>query len=40
MKKILFISNSYGVDATRYLYGVAVTAGERVLAERCARGCA
>lgn len=30
MKKILSISNSFGVDATRYLYGVARSEGEKV----------
>ena len=30
MKKILLISNSFGVDATRYLYGIARKAGEAV----------
>ena len=30
MKKVLFISNSYGEDATRYLYGVARAAGEKL----------
>jgi len=30
MKKILLISNSFGVDATRYLYGIARKAGEEV----------
>ena len=30
MKKILLISNSFGVDATRYLYGIARSAGEEV----------
>lgn len=30
MKKILSISNSFGVDATRYLYGVCRAAGEPV----------
>ena len=28
MKRILLISNSFGVDATRYLYGIARAAGE------------
>ena len=30
MKKILSISNSFGVDATRYLYGVARAAKEDI----------
>lgn len=30
MKKILLISNSFGEDATRYLYGIARAAGENV----------
>ena len=30
MKKILFISNSFGEDATRYLYGIARAAKENV----------
>lgn len=30
MRKILLISNSYGVDATRYLYGIARAAGEPI----------
>ena len=30
MKKILLISNSFGVDATRYLYGIARKAGDGV----------
>ena len=30
MKKILLISNSFGEDATRYLYGIARAAGEDV----------
>lgn len=30
MKKILFIGNSFAVDATRYLYGIARAAGETV----------
>ena len=30
MKKILAISNSFGVDATRYFYGVARSGGESV----------
>ncbi|MBE6580510.1 MAG: DUF4886 domain-containing protein [Ruminococcaceae bacterium] len=30
MKKILFISNSYGEDATRYLYGVARAKREKI----------
>ena len=30
MKKILAISNSYGVDATRYLYGIARAANEEI----------
>ena len=30
MKKILAISNSFGVDATRYLYGIARAAKEQV----------
>lgn len=30
MKKILAISNSYGVDATRYLYDICRKAGEKV----------
>ncbi len=30
MKKILLISNSFGVDATRYLHGIARAAGEEV----------
>lgn len=30
MKKILFVSNSFGVDATRYLYGVCRGAGKKV----------
>ena len=30
MKKILLISNSFGVDATRYLYGIARKGGEDV----------
>ena len=30
MKKILAISNSFGVDATRYLYGIARAAGEEI----------
>ena len=31
MKKILLISNSFGVDATRYFHGVCRKAGEEVL---------
>ena len=31
MKKILAISNSFGVDANRYLYGIARSAGEKVM---------
>ena len=30
MKKILLISNSFGEDATRYLYGIARAAGENI----------
>lgn len=30
MKKILAISNSFGVDANRYLYGIARAAGEKL----------
>ena len=30
MKKILFISNSFGVDSTRYLYGISRAAGKDV----------
>ncbi len=30
MKKILFISNSFGVDTTRYLYGISRAAGKDV----------
>ena len=31
MKKILLISNSFGVDATRYLYGISRKAGKEVM---------
>ena len=30
MKKILFVSNSFGVDSTRYLYGICRGAGVKV----------
>ena len=30
MKKVLLISNSFGADATRYLYGIARSAGESI----------
>ena len=30
MKKILFVSNSFGVDSTRYFYGVSRAVGKKV----------